>query len=364
VIIEGVYHMPYAYTVDAVVQRPRSLGRISFVRIGKVEKVITEVSPSDAPVVATLDYGRYGTEHEIRYFNGAFYAHARSADGVYPKPSGYSIIPSSGLLSPRRKSVKEGPPFALMQIDKTGIGMTNDEISALGSFTRNGFFIEAVLDERIVEIVGSNEVTRRASAQAVVEDLLIVKQDVWARIEEPGLIFRTPLTAHPHVAVCYGRPGVPDVDAFVGSPDKTLFYALTDRASLEDYIRECGEGFLETLNLGDLPNVRIHDPTVFTKDWVAAEDRQLMSFAVGAYIDQLGAQSLEFVSAWVSAREAISAFDNNGNHDDLQEAMASCLPVLVDDYSGEPTQDTRVVGSLLPRYVSQPRAASVKGMTP
>ena len=337
-IIDRHYVMPYAYSVAADIQRKRSVAATEFVDIGHVEGIVKEISLTDAPVVLSWTVGRGSdaVNHEVRHFDGAFYIAAFRTHGVFPVKYEHGVFQKTDLPSkPGQKSFSAAKLCTLSQ-DRFKTPMSHEETAALNRVLSDGFFIPAIDTEKVVTVHKTNEADRRAAAKALLDDALIVRRDLWIRIDEPRFILRRFEQIdgggyNPFAEIYFGPSDcnarlVPNSGKFVGSPVLTSFYSVNDLQAFDEAVTEAGLS-------RDFRDLKVHDPSAFTTDWDLNDRARLVDFAVARLAPEIGTQSINTIAAWSDARDAADRFWETGDRTVIDEAVSTCLPILASTYN-------------------------------
>jgi hypothetical protein len=338
-ILERPYIMPYAYKVEADVQRKRSVVATEFVATGRVEGIVKEISLPDAPVVLswTVGRGRDAVNHEVRHFEGAFYIAAFRCHEVFPAKYEHGVFPKSDLPSrPGQRSFSTAKLCTLSQARSASLP-TPEETTALNRVLADGYFIPAIDPEKVVSVRKTNEADRRAAAKAVLDDALVVRRDLWVRIGEPRFILRRTELINggeypPFADIYFGTSKcqdmlVPGSLKPVGSPKLTSFYSANDFQTFDDALE------VEGLSR-DFRDLKVHDSSVFTTDWDLNARERLVDFAVTRLAPQIGMQSVTTITAWTDAREAAIRFKESGERSLIDAAVATTLPILTSTFQG------------------------------
>jgi hypothetical protein len=341
-IIERSYVMPYAYTVRADVQKKRSVASETFVTTGYVEGIVKEVSLSDAPVVLSWTVGRGSSavNHEVRHFDGKFYLPAFRTHDVFPAKYEHGIFPKTDLPAKRGQKSHSQAKLCMLSNARFKEPVSTDENRALQAVLSDGFFIPSVDTDKVVRVCATSESDRKAAASALLDDALIVKRDLWIRIEEPRFLLRRAETlengsGYKAMADIYFGPTdyseflIPASDKLVGSPDLSRFFALDD---LDDFDEALEETELER----DFRDLRIHDPSVFTINWELNARLRLVDFAVRELACNIGAQSVAVITAWSDTRYAADHYRETGDRTLIDNAIQTSLPILASDFEGSP----------------------------
>ncbi len=368
-IVETTFSMPYVFKVDADVRVKRSVKRLEYIDSGSVDGIVKEVSNSDAPIV--LSYILHpGIGHEIRYFDGGFYAMAGSCNRGFSARYACAEFPKSRIPSPKKLASSRGGVIATLQIDRNP-DMTMDEKAALGTLLRTGTFITPVLDCNVVNVHRSSKAIAEAVARDVLDSMLVVKRSLWIKIEEPRLVLHLWSRSNDRV----GSPDIPAVysgkkidgelrpyDFELGSPIRTRFYSMldveafeADAAEFRDVNRVFGYG---------ISNISVNDPTVFKTDWrVNGKERQVRH-AIRAFSTDIGYQSIQTVDAWVTTRDLLSKYETHGDEALLDEAMRTAIPFLVSSYDGDFTEEMEEVAEGVRLSISLPENACERRISP
>ncbi|MCS4088511.1 hypothetical protein [Rhizobium sp. BK176] len=342
-ILERPYVMPYAYLVDAVVRRKRSTIGQKFARTGHVEGMVKEVSLVDAPVVLSwsVNAGPDALRHEVRFFDGKFYLPAMSAHDSFPANYRSEVFEKGDL--PNRAGMKTSMSVKLHTLSQARLGtpLAIEEARALGTVLKEGFFIPAVLESQVESIVASTEEDRRSAATKLLQDCLVVKRDLWIRIEEPRFMLRRedPIpggegeTFNPFAEVYFGPSDVSDcifplARRHVGSPWLTTFFSPTE---LQAFAEEAASRNV----VYAFRNVVVHDPSVFTSDWDLNARVRLVDFAVSSMAPEMGTQSRSVFAAFLEARDAGIRFRETGDRSLIDEALTTHVPLLAEEFEGK-----------------------------
>jgi hypothetical protein len=371
-IIERPYVMPYAYLVDAVVRRKRSTVGLKFARTGYAEGVVKEVSLSDAPVVLSWSVSARpdAVRHEVRMFDGKFYLPAMAIHDSFPAKYQHEVFGKGDL--PSRPGMKSAMPVKLHHLTQGRLGtpFTIEEARALATVLKEGLFIPAVLDSDVEYVVDSSEDDRRSAAAKVLQDCLVVKRDLWVRVDEPRFMLRRddPIpggggeTFKPFADIYFGGSEVDDciytqAKRIVGSPWLTTFFSPTE---LDAFSEEAASREVEY----DFRNLVVHDPSAFTTDWDLNARVRLVEFTVSALAPEMGTQSREVVIAFLEARDAVIRFRENADRSVIDEALAIHLPFLADTFDGDKDEEiSEIIVSLANLEQSKvPSAAANKGL--
>lgn len=341
-ILERPYVMPYAYLVDAVVRRKRSTIGQKFARTGHVEGIVKEVSLTDAPVVLSWSVNAHSDalRHEVRLFDGKFYLPAMSVHDSFPANYQSEVFGKGDL--PNRVGMKTSMSVKLHTLSQARLGtpLAIEEARALGTVLKEGFFIPAVLESQVESIVASSEGDRRSAATKLLQDCLVVKRDLWIRIEEPRFMLRRedPIpgggseTFNPFAEVYFGPSDVndcifPQARRYVGSPWLTTFFSPTELPAFAE------EAASRNVNYS-FRNVVVHDPSVFTSDWDLNARVRLVDFAVSSLAPEMGTQSRSVFAAFLEARDAGARFRETGDRSLIDEALTTHVPLLADEFEG------------------------------
>jgi hypothetical protein len=353
-IIERPYAMPYAYLVTADVRRKRSTATQTFAKTGHVEGIVKEVSLSDAPVVLSWRVGNYeGMEHEVRFFDGKFYMPAMAAHDTFPAKYINEVFGKKDL--PSAQGAKSSMHAKLTSLSQARFGkpVTNEESTALVRVLKDGFFIPAVLDSAVEQIVASSEEDRHAAAAKLLDDALIVKRDLWIKVEEPRLFLRRAEQIpgaglgdnyKPFADIYFGPSGAddyifPNAKKRVGGPRLTKFYSPTGLVAFDD------DAAAEEVSY-DFRNLVVHDPSVFTTDWDLNARARLVDFAVGTLAPEMGVQGRSTFTSFLEARDAGIRFRETGDRSGIDEAISVHLPLIVESFEGNDAEIAEIIESL------------------
>ncbi|MBY3432787.1 hypothetical protein HFN89_01175 [Rhizobium laguerreae] len=340
-ILERPYAMPYAYLVTAEVRRKRSIARRSFAMTGHVEAMVKEVSASDAPVVLSWNVNDRSSQmrHEVRFFDGSFYVPAMAMHDVFPVKYVNEIFGKKDL--PSAPGVRSSMHAKLTNLSKARFDTpgSQDESIALQRVLREGFFIPAVLDSDVERVVESSEEDRRAAAAKLLEDVLVVRRDLWIRVSEPRFLLRRPEPTgdgdnyKPSADIYFGPTGAgdplyPTATRLIGGPLLSKFYSPTDLVAFDDDAASEGVDY-------DFKNIVVHDPSVFTIDWDLNARARLVDFAVRSLAPEIGNQSASTAIAFLDARDAVIRFHETGERSVIDEAVETHLPMLVASFEGK-----------------------------
>lgn len=346
-ILERPYVMPYAYTVKADVQKKRSVASETFVATGYVEGTVKEVSLSDAPVVLswTVGTGTSAVNHEVRYFDGNFYLAAFRTHDVFPAKYEHGTFPKTDLPTKPGQKSHSAAKLCLLSHARFKDPVSIEENRALQAVLSDGFFIPAVDSEKVVKVNETSEPDRRAAASALLADALIVKRDLWIRIEEPRFLLRRAeifdnAGGYKPMADIYFGPTdcharlIPQSGKLVGSPDLSRFFGVDDLASFDEALAEAE---LER----DFRGFEVHDPSVFTADWDLNARVRLIDFAVEGLASGIGTQSASVIASWADARAAADHFRETGDRTGIDDAVGTSLPLLASQFEGAPVPAAR-----------------------
>ncbi|MCV9964224.1 hypothetical protein OIU34_20270 [Pararhizobium sp. BT-229] len=349
-IIERPYVMPYAYTVNADVQKKRSVASETFVNTGYVEGTVKEVSLSDAPVVLswTVGMGSGAVDHEVRHFDGRFYIAAFRTHDVFPAKYEHGTFPKTDLPARPGQKSHSAAKLCLLSHARFKDPVSIEENRVLQRVLSDGFFIPAVDSEKVVKVNGTSEPDRRAAAVALLADALIVNRDLWIRIEEPRfLLRRAEIFANgggykPMADIYFGPTDcharlIPQAGKLIGSPDLSRFFRVDDLASFDDALAGAD---LER----DFRGFKVHDPSVFTTDWSLNARVRLVDFAVSGLASGIGAQAGSVIAAWVDARDAASRFRDTGDRSVIDDVVETGLPILASGFEGAEDVVAELVG--------------------
>ena len=358
--------MPYPYTVDAMVTRPRSVVRKKFVDVGFVESTIREISFSDAPVVLTYTMEPGGISHAVRYFDGSFYVPLASNSSGFARNNQYGHVPKSALPSRGKRGWNAETMLYMLQLERNSEVFPDKESAALTRALSEGMFFPDVRAADVAEVLSSNEAGRRQAARHVLESLLVIKRDVWLKVGEPRFIVHKDPHRDRQIAALYNGPtGIgSSARTFsflpIGPPSRTRFFSVFE---LEEFAKVAGSRGAAPQEFREF---EVHDASVFTTDWRLVEAELLVSHAVEAFGAEMGSQSAGTVSSWLEVRDRLAAWRATGDRGLLDTALEIHLPALVSDFDGAATSAIDEIAeglSVVGAYVS-PSADSLSSAGP
>ena len=333
-IIRSQVRMPYPFTFEAVVSKPRSTTRRKITDIGFVEGHVTEVSFSDAPVVLTYsEEGRGYVPRAVRHFDGAFYVPLASAAAGFPLPHETGHVCKTSLPLSGRKA-GNGEALFRPHLERSERGFTEDERQALIGVLATGEHHPDYSRGQIVEVLSSNEEKAVKAARRFIDDLLVVKRDVWLKVDEPRFVVNRVPDSRARLAKIYlGPTGTGGLTVRpghmqIGPPSRTRSVSLLDMDRFHDVAATMGA---EAQRFGEFA---IHDPSVFTTDWALVEAELLVDHALAAYASEMGTQSLRTVTAWAGLRDSLSEYRSTGSEEFLSDALGTHLSDIVGSFEG------------------------------
>lgn len=305
---------PFAYSVEYFVHNGRK--RVQRTLIDHVERDVPEIAMDKAPVALTWQHrGRrmdIGLPSVVRYYEGQFY---QSAVQTW-RNQGLDEVPGAGslVINPNQKS----------------------QAAALYSGETQGRFFDAVHQllngrkpqkrpaAKVEFDLGDDHAERRLAAEARLERLLVIDNDIWLRIHEPTLAVRAdaPMSYEPQIQriVLTEEPrfknfGAPP-DAVAHRIDQTDRWLRYREPAGKETLRICAE------------DIRVEMPEAFCFDPV----RNAMLRATEAFVELFGPEihtwNDHLISAFVEIRNRLRAHLANPAAYPIEDIAEDIPPVL------------------------------------
>lgn len=361
--------LPYRYFEEV----PNRSGKTrQFLRVAREEGVVRETSREEAAVAASWSVSRREglSERVVRWFEGDFYMLPERLGVLYAER--HRVLPFHTVLrenlpTPENPSTKtHNELLAIIQREFRDADAGRKNISGLvvGSILASGGIPEEYLVAK--EGVSSTRAADRRRIEAVIGDLLIVDDEVWVKVWEPRLFISVKPegsdVGRDSEGLFAGRIGfgqsVPfELGMKLSSPDRQMFFGLSDRQGLDDALMDRGRGYREDRNPFHIQDVRISLPEVFVTDWDSNNKRRFLQAVVAGFGPDLGSLPAETLGAWIDIRQALVDHDAAGDKFHLDHAIANAVPGFLESLPGSDDPRLRMVRDCLALHPSSPAPA-------